>query len=66
MIGSFHQANLQEALALPSHLAPQLVLALGKPDETVKLCDAKSENVAYYRANGTHYVPKRALEEIIF
>ncbi len=66
MIGSFHAANLQGALSIPSHLLPQLVLALGKPDETVKLCAAENENVAYYRANGVHYVPKRALEEIIF
>ncbi len=66
MIGSFQASELQATLKIPAHLSPQLVLALGKPDETVVLCDAEEQTVAYYRANGIHYVPKRTLEEILF
>lgn len=66
MIGSFMADGVKDALQLPSHLAPQLVIGLGKPDEIVELIDAdQSGNVAYYRENGVHYVPKRPLKEWI-
>ena len=44
-----------------------LVVALGKPKETVKLVDIpESGNTAYYRdENGVHYVPKRSLDDLI-
>ena len=65
MIGSCDCDKLKQLLSLPSPLAPQLVLALGKPDEAVQTVEAKDGNVDYYRENGVHYVPKRSLEEII-
>ncbi len=45
----------------------ELVIALGKPKETVKLVEVpESGSTAYYRDdNGVHYVPKRSLDEII-
>lgn len=44
-----------------------LVLALGKPAETVKIVDVpENGSTAYYRdENGVHYVPKRSLDDII-
>ena len=66
MIGSFSPATLCKDLSLPQSLVPQLVLALGKPDETVALTDAAADgSVTYYRENGVHYVQKRALKDII-
>ncbi len=67
MIGSYSAAGVREALALPEHLSPQLVVAIGKPAETVVLTEAGADgNVAYYRdENDVHYVPKRALEDIV-
>lgn len=66
MIGSFSPEKVVESLALPSHLIPQLVLALGKPDETIRLVDAAEDgSVTYYRENGVHYVQKRALKDLI-
>ena len=66
MIGSFSPSALAEILSLPSDVIPQLVLALGKPDETVVLTDAAEDgSVTYYRQNGIHYVQKRALKDII-
>ena len=66
IIGSAGPEALIEALELPEGLEPELVLALGVPDETVVLVDSEDGNVAYYRdENNVHYAPKRKLEDII-
>ncbi|MBE6602285.1 MAG: nitroreductase [Ruminococcaceae bacterium] len=66
MIGSFSPEQLSSALDLSPSLRPQLVLALGKPDEEVRIVDAAEDgSVTYYRENGIHYVQKRALEDLI-
>ena len=66
MIGSFSPKQAVKDLSLPSHILPQLVLALGKPDETVLLTGAAEDgSVTYYRENGIHYVQKRDLEDLI-
>ncbi len=65
MIGNFSADAIRSVLALPDHLAPQLVIGLGKPDETVEIVDVQNGSIAYYRENGVHYVPKRALEDLI-
>ena len=67
MIGNFVRAEVSEALDLPDHLEPLLVVALGKPDEEIVLTDLPEDgNTNYYRdADDVHYVPKRALEDIV-
>ncbi|MBQ9806665.1 MAG: nitroreductase family protein [Clostridia bacterium] len=66
MIGSFSPDALSSTLGLSQNLIPQLVLALGKPDETVEITDAAEDgSVTYYRENGIHFVQKRALEDLI-
>ena len=66
MIGSFPPAELAIALHLSENLHPMLVLALGKPDEEIRLVDAAEDgSVTYYRENGMHYVQKRALKDLI-
>lgn len=66
MIGSFSAGRLSEILNLPEGVSPKLVLALGKPDETVILTEAGEKGTKYYRnEEGTHFVPKRSLEEIV-
>lgn len=66
MIGSFSANGARDVLKLPEFLHPELVLALGKPDETVRLtAPAPDGSVAYYRENGVHMVPKRPLDELI-
>jgi hypothetical protein len=44
-----------------------LVIALGKPVETVVLETVKTDgNVRYWRdGEGRHYVPKRSLDDIV-
>ena len=66
MIGNYQAEKLSQQLALPDHLVPQLVLALGKPDEKVEITDAAEDgSVTYYRENGIHYVQKRKLKDLI-
>lgn len=67
MIGSVAQKALREALDIPAHLDILLVIALGKPRETVVLEPVGPDgDIKYWRdADGVHHVPKRALEEII-
>lgn len=66
ILGSAKEEDLIEALGLPEGIVPALVLGLGVPTETVVLTEAEAGAVKYYRdEEGTHYVPKRPLEEII-
>lgn len=67
MIGNFNPENLRIALGLPEHIIPMLVVALGKPDETVVITEvSEDESIRYYRdENDVHYVPKRKLEDIV-
>jgi nitroreductase len=65
-IASFSN-TLQDILDIPDHFQILLVLALGKPKETVLLEDsAMGGEIKYWRdENRIHHVPKRSLEEII-
>ncbi|MBQ5771907.1 MAG: nitroreductase family protein, partial [Clostridia bacterium] len=66
MIGSFSKETVMALLDLPEHLPPQLVIALGKPDERVETVPLpENGDPSYYRENGVHYVPKRSLDELI-
>ena len=67
MIGNFDAEKLSQALQLPAHLAPQLVLALGKPAETIVLTGPGPDgSLNYFRdEQDVHYVPKRKLEDLI-
>ena len=67
MIGSVQKRKLREALAIPSRYEILLVLALGKPKETVVLDTiGPTGDSKYWRdSEGVHHVPKRTLDEII-
>ena len=66
MIGNFDAGSLHEALGLAENLRPLLVVAIGKPDEEIILTDAVDGRTGYYRDEADrHYVPKRALEDLI-
>lgn len=67
MIGNFNGLNLQAALGLEDQYFPLLVVAVGKPDETIVIKEIeKGEPIRYYRdENDVHYVPKRKLEDIL-
>ena len=67
MLGNFDREELVKALALLDTMSPQLIIAIGKPDEEVVLVDVTDDgSTKYYRdENDIHYVPKRKLEDIL-
>lgn len=68
MLGSVKRELLAENLGIDlEHYAIELVLAIGKPAEKVKLVDIpESGATAYYRdENDVHCVPKRSINDLI-
>lgn len=67
IIASVKREELRQALEIPTHLEILLVIALGRPKETVVIEVAKPDgNIKYWRdGQCVHHVPKRSLDEII-
>jgi len=67
MVGSIKQDRLRRLLDLPERYDILLVIALGRPREQVVLTEVGPDgSIRYWRDEaGVHYVPKRALDEII-
>ncbi|HEX3049483.1 MAG TPA: nitroreductase family protein [Aggregatilineaceae bacterium] len=67
MIGSINRNGLRADLQLEEHYEILLVLALGKPAETVVIDPIGADgSVKYWRdENSVHHVPKRSLDEIL-
>ena len=67
ILASIQRDVLRQALGIAGQYEILLVLALGKPKETVVLDDLGPDgDIKYWRdAGGVHHVPKRALDEII-
>lgn len=69
IIKSFAGEKLKDILGLDENLAPQYVLAIGKPIEKVVIEDIDEDtekSIYYYRTmDGTHHVPKRKLADLI-
>ncbi|UCF01129.1 MAG: nitroreductase family protein [Deltaproteobacteria bacterium] len=67
MIGSVNRERLRKNLNIPDHFEILLVVALGKPKETVVLETVGPDgDIKYWRdSEGMHHVPKRSLEDII-
>jgi nitroreductase len=67
MLGSIQRNELRAALAIPEQYDILLVIALGRPKEKVVLDPLGPDgDIRYWREeDGTHHVPKRALEDVI-
>ena len=66
MIGSVSRGALHKKLELAPELQIALVLALGKPVESVVLTRVKNNDIRYWRDDtGVHHVPKRSSRELI-
>jgi nitroreductase len=67
IIGSVRKGDLSQALAIPADYEILLVIAVGKPRETVVLETVGSGgDIKYWRdEQGVHHVPKRSLAEIV-
>ncbi len=63
-IGAFDREPIKEALNLPYE--PLLVLAIGRPKESIELVEChEGDSLTYYRNNDIHYVPKLSLDDLI-
>jgi nitroreductase len=63
-IAAFDKGRVREALQLP--LTPQLILAIGRSAERIEVVEiAEGDDQKYYRNNGTHFVPKIKIEDLI-
>jgi nitroreductase len=67
IIGGIKKQGLRQSLEIPQRYEILLVLALGKPRETVVLETVGPDgDIKYWRdSKGIHHVPKRALDDII-
>ena len=67
IIGSIDRDALRHTLDIPKQYEILLVLALGRPKETVVIEDiGPNGDIKYYRDDeGVHHVPKRLLDELI-
>jgi len=67
MIGMIKRKELAETLGLAPELEILLVLAIGKPKETVVIDEVGADgDIKYWRGeDGVHHVPKRALGDLI-
>ena len=67
MIGNINRKQLQNTLSIPSQYTVLLVVALGKPKETVVIEPMEpTGDIKYWRDNSqVHHVPKRQLDDII-
>lgn len=63
-IAAFNREAVKEALALPYD--PLLVVAIGRGADRIELTEISTDNDhRYYRCEGTHYVPKVRLDELM-
>jgi len=67
MLGSVNRPKLRELLAIPERYEILLVLALGKPVETVVIDPVGEDgSIKYWRdEQQVHHVPKRSVDELI-
>ncbi len=67
MIGLIRREELRQTLEIPERYEILLVIALGKPREKAVIEAVGADgDIKYYRdEDGTHHVPKRALDEVI-
>lgn len=68
IIANYKRSEAAQALGIdPEKYSLELLLAIGKPKETVVIVPVKEDgNTKYYRdENQVHYVPKRSLEDIL-
>lgn len=67
MLGALRREEIAAALSLGKEWAIRLAVALGRPDETVRLEEVGDDgDTTYYRTlDAVHHVPKRRLRDIL-
>ena len=67
ILGTIDREKIRAGLSIAGHLKIHLVVALGKPAETVVVDELGPDGDTKYRRDdrGVHHVPKRKLEDLI-
>ncbi len=68
LLRSIDRKLIRNKFNLPENIAIDMVVALGKPDQSITLeeMDVNSDNTDYWEdENGVHHVPKRALVDFV-
>jgi nitroreductase len=67
IIASLDRKSIMELLKIPERFSILMVIALGKPAETVVIDQmGDDDSVRYFRdANGIHHVPKRVVDDVL-
>jgi nitroreductase len=67
MLAAVNRPKLSTALNIPKPLEIKLVLAIGKPKETIVIDELNAEgDIRYWRGDDQiHHVPKRRLQDIV-
>lgn len=66
MLGAIKRDRIRDSFSINEKYDIPLVIALGKPAETVVVEDIKEHDTHYYRdKNDVHHVPKRTVDELI-
>jgi nitroreductase len=67
IVATLDRPAIQQLLAIPDGFSIIMVIALGKPIETVVIDQmSPNDSVRYFRdAHGIHHVPKRTLDEVL-
>lgn len=66
VIGSIDRNRLREDLRIPDSYRIEVIVALGKPVETVVVEDAPPDDLRYWRdSSGVHHVPKLPVDTLI-
>ena len=66
ILASFDKNSISQMLGLETMYEPLLIIALGRPNETIVLNTVEEDgSTRYYRDQaGTHYVPKHCMDDI--
>ena len=67
IIASIDRKKIAELLSIPERYAIIMVIALGKPAETIVIDQiTERDQIRYYRdAHGIHHVPKRVVDDLL-
>ena len=67
IVASLDRQKIRELLKIPDTYSILMVIALGKPVETVVIDQMSgNDSVRYFRdAHGIHHVPKRMLDDVL-
>ncbi len=65
ILASIDKIGFKQLFKLEDNLEPMFIIALGIRDEEIKVVDVKNDTNYFRGKDGTHFVPKRRLSEVL-